>query len=125
MSLEFGLLLAGLAVIAALVAHARWSLPQIQLAPEVVDIGLVATELSHPATDPGHVPSQQPTPPPLPEHDILDDYEAELDFMALTPEGSAEHRLALLEALLLEADDETSRMELLVNELGQRLAMVA
>ena len=59
-------------------------------------------------------------PPPAPR-DILADYARELNFSALTPEGSAEHRLELLEALLREAEHETLRTEILVDKLGQHL----
>ncbi len=56
-----------------------------------------------------------------PPRDTLADFAAELNFTALTAEGAAEHRLELLAALLREAEHETTRMELLVDKLGQHL----
>ena len=59
--------------------------------------------------------------PPVARHDVLNDYAAELNFHALTAEGAVEHRMALLEALLREAEHESVRMELLVDKLGLTL----
>src|SRR4051812_17034757 len=96
------------AAVLALAAHAWWTMPQPHVGLETIEVGHVAAAM----------------PPPT-RHDVLDDYEHELNFNALTAEGSAEHRLTLLEALLQEADNETSRLELLVSTLGQELALSA
>lgn len=108
MSIELGITLAITIAVVLVAAHAWWTMPQTEFVRETAEMG----------------PLEATLPPPVP-HDVLDDYEAELDFIALTPEGSAEHRLALLEALLQEADQETVRLEVLVDKLGQQLAPAA
>lgn len=108
MSIELGFTLAILTAVVLLVVHARWTLPPAQFVPEAVEVGHVAAEL----------------PPPKP-HDVLDDYAMEMGFEALTAEGSVEHRLALLDALLNEADNETSRLETLVDKMGRSLLPTA
>ena len=62
-----------------------------------------------------------PAPPASAPHDVLVDYARELNFTALTAEGAAEHHLALLEALLSEAEHESMRSEILIDKLGQHL----
>lgn len=108
MSIELGLTLAITITVVLVAAHAWWTMPQTEFVRETIEVG----------------PLEAALPPPAPR-DVLDDYEAELGFMALTPEGSAEHRLALLEALLQEADQETVRLEVLVDKLGQQLMPAA
>lgn len=109
MGIELAFALVTMMAVALLAAHAWWTMPQSEFVRETVEVGPVEAAPPH---------------PPVP-HDVLDDYEAELGFTALTPEASAEHRLALLEALLQEADQETVRLEVLVNKLGQQLEPVA
>lgn len=110
MTIEVLLVLMSVAILILLAAHARYALPEVPSALETVDVG--------------HIAVQPPPPPPEPR-DILDDFAAELGFEALTVESSAEHRLALLEALLEEADHETVRLEVLVNKLGIQLVPAA
>ena len=107
MSIELAFAIATMAAVLLMVAHARWTIPLTDFSREAVEVGPVES-----------------APPHSGSRDILDDYEAQLAVTSLTPEGSAEHRMAILEALLEEADHETSRLELLVDKMGQRLTHV-
>ncbi len=111
MTIELTLTLAMLGAVLVLAAQAWYAMPQYPDLLETVEVGQVAVE--------------SPRSRPLPQHDVLDDFAAELGFEALTAEGSAEHRLALLDALLEEADHETVRLEFLVNKLGNQLVPAA
>lgn len=72
-------------------------------------------------SEPPEGPAEESQLPPVARPDVLNDYAEELNFQALTAEGAVEHRLALVEALLREAEHETVRMELLVDKLGVNL----
>ncbi len=110
MSIELIIAFGTTIVVLLLAAHARYAMPHSQDLLETVEVGHVAAELP---------------PPPTTRRDVLDDFAAELEFEALTAESSAEHRLALLDALLHEADHETVRLEFLVSKLGNQLVPAA
>ena len=104
MGIEISIAAITTVAILLLAVHAWWTMPLSDFVSEAVEVGYIAAEL-----------------PPPKRRDVLDDYEAELAFQALTAEASATHRLALLHALLEEADHETTRLEVLVDQMGQRL----
>lgn len=111
MGIELILAAAITAVAVLLAIHAWCSAPDYAIPPETVVVGLADTSL--------------PPPPPPRRRDVLDDFANELGFEALTAESSAEHRLALLDALLDEAEHETVRLEFLVNKMGDQLVPAA
>ena len=108
MTIEFSFALAIMTALLLLALHTRWTATPVDYYAESVEVGHITVEL-----------------PPPQRHDILDDYAAEMNFQALTTEGSVEHRLALMEALLQEADHESDRLSLLVDKLGYQLAPAA
>lgn len=108
MNIEIIIACGTLGVVLLLIVHARLTIPEYPDLLETVEVGHVAAEL-----------------PPPPRRDVLDDLAAELEFEALTAESSAEHRLALLDVLLNEADHETVRLEFLVSKLGNQLVPAA
>lgn len=92
----------------AMLAHARWSVPEFDPAIETMEVAAV-------------IGPAVAALPPRRSRDVLDDLQMLLDFDVMTATSAAEHRLLVLESLLEEADHETVRLELLVNKLGREL----